>query len=296
MEDPRDAPHPLDASVAAAGRALAARSIAEVDALLLLGTGLGLLPGALRGGTRLPLSRLEGVPAAWRGLVLHAGELGPARVLALEGAPGREDEGTSAPELDEAPWVRGWPCWLAASLGAGVLVSTSAGVALPAEGAPPVAAGSLVVASDHMNLSGRSPLVGLGSSTLGPLFPDQSALHEASLRARALELAREKGIALSEAVVACTLGPALETPAERRFLARAGAQVAVQELADPLLAAAHAGLAALVLVCVVDAGEGSADLGALVRRADRLAPALEELVVGLGPDLARVAEERGEIV
>jgi len=96
---------------------------------------------------------------------------------------------------------------------------------------------------------------------------------------------------LREAVVVASPGPALETPAERHFFARAGGQVAVQGLEGPLLAAAHAGLAVLAIVCVTDRGEGEVDLGQIVAAAERLAPGLEDLLLRLSPEIARVAVE-----
>jgi hypothetical protein len=46
-------------------------------------------------------------------------------------------------------------------------------------------------------------------------------------------------------------------------------------------------------VCVTDAGEGISDVGAIVRRADEMAPLLEELVTTLAPDLHKAANEIG---
>ena len=77
------------------------------------------------------------------------------------------------------------------------------------------------------------------------------------------------------------------------FWARAGADVAVQDLATPLLACAHAGLAVLSIVCVTDEGEGIGDVASMVMRADQMAPALEDLIVALAPDLQRAANELG---
>ena len=61
----------------------------------------------------------------------------------------------------------------------------------------------------------------------------------------------------------------------------------------PLLAAAHSGLAMLAIVCVTDAGQGIDDVGAIVQNADKMAPALEDLVASLAPDLAKAANELG---
>jgi purine-nucleoside phosphorylase len=278
----RREPCALDAAVATALASLEHHGIPAPRALFLLGTGAGLLPLRLKGGARTSLSAIEGTPEAWRRARLSAGSLAGLEAWILEDAPGPPERG-ALPDPDEAPWVRGFPCWLAAAAGAAALVHSSAGASLAGDLAP----GTFAVVSDHLNLSGRTPLLGLSSSALGPLFPDTSRLHHEELRARALEIAQALGLPAREAIAACAMGPALETPAERSFFARAGADVAVQGLEGPLLAAAHAGLAALAVVCVTDRGDGGLDLAEVVATAERMAPGLEDLLVELAPDIAR---------
>ena len=57
----------------------------------------------------------------------------------------------------------------------------------------------------------------------------------------------------------------------------------------PLLAAGHAGLSALSLVAVTDAGEGPVDLTDLLAASEKAAPALDDLLVALALDLVREA-------
>jgi purine-nucleoside phosphorylase len=178
------------------------------------------------------------------------------------------------------------PVWLAAAAGALACVHTSAGSAL---GVQPPRVPCQGVLRDHVNFSGATPLLGLGESRLGPLFPDLSHLHHAGLRAAALERAEALGIPAWEAIAACTLGPALETRAERAMLAHLGADVSVPDLATPLLAAGHAGLAVLALVAVTDAHADGADVRSVLQAASVLQPALEDLLLALGPDLAETA-------
>lgn len=280
---------PLDEAVSTARRSLGRRGAPSPDVLMLLGTGTGPLPSGLRPTWRAPLESVAGVPHAWKRRGLFGAEAGGAVFWILEDAPGDDAEG-NARDANEAPWERAFPCWLAAAAGASLFVHTSAGSALPHEAGPSLEPGTLALVRDHMNLSGRTPLLGLGGSRLGPLFPDQTTVHHPGLRRIAARRAAEAGIPCAEAVVACTSGPALETPAERRFYARAGADVAVQGLADPLVAFAHAGLAGLALVAVI-ASEGTSAIPQQLRAAERLAPALEELFSALAGDLAQVARE-----
>jgi purine-nucleoside phosphorylase len=272
---------PLDVAVRDAWRALQARDVDLPQSLLLLGTGTGLLPERLAGARSLPLGDLPSAPCRWQGARLWSGALGGHRVWLLEDPAG---EPAGAPDPRAGAWERAFPVWLAAVAGARLLVHASAGAAV----APGLAAGAFALASDHLNLSGGSPLFGLGESTLGPLFPDLSRLHHAPLRRAAVARARAAGVDVAEAVVACTAGPTVETPAERAFYARAGADVAVQGLAGPLLAAAHAGMVALAIVAVADApapGGAPTPLRDIVASAGRAEAALEDLLVALAPDL-----------
>ncbi len=281
----------LDESVYAASKELRGRGAPEPEVLFLMGTGVGLLPSGLSASWRLPLEGIAGIPAAWRASTLIAGEAHGATFWFLEDAPG-ERQGRLGAGHEEAHWTRAFPIWLAACSGATICVHTSAGSRLPTcdvgDGPPTLALGR-----DHINLSGSTPLFGLGESRLGALFPDQTTLHHTGLRRIAMRLAAKRGLHVIEAVLACTAGPALETPAEREFMARAGAEVSVQDLAAPLIAAAHSGLACLSIVALLD-GDGELDVARLLTGAEALAPALEELLEALIPDLAKLAVELRE--
>lgn len=278
----------LDEAVDRALAALRAQGVLVPQALYLLATGGATLATRLDGLARVPLAKVDGAPRAWREATLYAGTLDGLAAWILDDAPGAAEDG-GREEPGEPAWTRGFPVWLAAAAGASVLVHSSAGATLGAR----VAAGSLALVADHVNLSGRTPLLALGSSELGPLFPDTTELHSRALRAAALRHAAAIGVPAVEAIAACVAGPCLETPAERAFWARAGCDVAVQELANPLLAAAHAGFAALAIVCVTDAGEGASDVKGIVARADALAAALDELCAALAPDLSALAAAAG---
>lgn len=278
----------LDDAVDAAALHLG-EAVPAPDLLLLLGTGPGTLAGSLRSSRRLLLADVPGVPRPWRESELVVGRLGDLEAWLVEDAPGDLEFGEGGAPIDP-PWTRAFPIWLAAAAGAGLCVLTAAGGSVVEALTPP----GLAVVRDHLNLSGRTPLEGLGETRLGPLFPDQTQVLHAGLRVRALELAEARGIPLVEAVAAGTAGPALATPAERRWYRAAGAEVFAQELSAPLLACAHAGLAALALVAITDRDDEPLRMAELVARADACAPALEDLVLALRDDLASVAAELAE--
>lgn len=261
------------------------------QALFSCGTGLGTLPGALRPAHRVTLAEVPGVPRPWRDAELHAGKLGALDVWLIEDAPGDLEFGEGGAPIDP-PWARCFPIWLAAAAGATLGVVTGAAGSVRSDLKPP----GLVIARDHMNLSGRSPLEGMGQTRLGPLFPDQSSLLDRHLRERAVHQATRQGIELNEVVVAGTLGPALATPAERRWYRAAGADVFAQEFSSTMVACAHAGLATLAILAVTDQDEEPLSMAELVARAEAAAPALEDLLVSLVSDLAETAGQlEGEL-
>jgi purine nucleoside phosphorylase len=274
----------LDQAVDDAAAHLREALPAAPAALLLLGGGVGTLPGTMQPSRRIHLADVPGVPRPWREAELLAGRLGPLEVWMLEDAPGDLEFGEGGAPID-APWMRAFPVWLAAAAGAQVCVLTAGGGGLDPTLEPP----TLTVVCDYLNLSGHTPLEGMGETRLGPLFPDQSAVLHPGLRERALALASERGIPLREATVAGVMGPALATPAERCWYRAAGADVFVQGLSSPLHACAHAGLTTLALVAVTDREDEPLRMSQLVARAEQVAPALEDLILALLDDVADLA-------
>lgn len=269
--------------------ALSAAGASPPQILMLLGTGSRTLAGSLQSRRSIDLGSIGVLPDAWREQELFSGTLAGARVWMLEDSPlDPLDERATSPD-----WVRPLPVWLAAASGATVCVHTSAGITLNPDS---LAVGSIALVKDHLNLSGRSPLRGIGESRLGPLFPDQSRVHHPGLRSRARRAGQERGIATHEAVVACTMGPNQTTPAELQWCASTGADIVVQELAAPLIACAHAGLATLSLVAITDSGSEPLRLQEIVERSEAAAPALEDLVLACAGDFKEVADELEEVL
>ena len=77
-----------------------------------------------------------------------------------------------------------------------------------------LAAGDLVTIRDHLNLSGRNPLVGDNDDRLGTRFPNLTGAYDAEVRQAIAEAAMATGIPHKEGVYAWFLGPSYETPAE----------------------------------------------------------------------------------
>lgn len=275
---------PLDTAVLLAVASLRDAGVPNPDILFLLGTGADVLPKTVvESLTPISLVDLPGIPEMWMGCTLRFGSLpaGPGTVATVWVL---DDVGLDTPvKPGEVPFERGFPCWLAANAGASLLIHTSAAGALAGSGLTP---GELAVVRDHINLSGSTPLYALGESKLGPLFPDVSQLHSPLLRQEALDFAQADGIALTEVTVACAAPVSLATPAERDWFRVVGADAWIQGLANPLLAAAHAGLSALALTAITADSDGATDIPAMLVASTEAAPKMVSLLERVLPAAA----------
>jgi purine-nucleoside phosphorylase len=240
---------------------------------LVLGSGLGGLADELELEVAIPFGQLPGWPGATA--PGHAGRLlfGRLAGVAVVVQQGRFHlyEGHSAGLVVQ-------PVLLMGRLGARFVVLTNAaGGVNEAFGA-----GTLMVIADHLNLTGRHPLVGANADELGPRFPDMSAVWDAELRNRLHAAGLGEGIALVEGVYACLLGPSYETPAEVRMLRTLGADGVGMSTVPEAIAAHWAGLRVCGVSLVTNPGAGVVS-GAQLSHSEVLAAAAEA-----GPRLARV--------
>ena len=104
-----------------------------------------------------------------------------------------------------------------------------------------------MVVEDHLNLTGRSPLI-------GPDFVDMADAYAPRLRTLALATpgARRLRPGRPAGVYAQLPGPQFETPAEIRMLRTAGADVVGMSMALETIAARQAGAAVLGLALVTN--------------------------------------------
>ena len=83
---------------------------------------------------------------------------------------------------------------------------------------PQFAPGTWMMISDHLNLTGTTPLMG------APQFIDMTTAYSVRLRDRFSAAANDLGMVLHQGVYAGLLGPQYETPAEVRMVQTLGAQ------------------------------------------------------------------------
>lgn len=120
---------------------------------------------------------------------------------------------------------------------------------------PGYSVGQPVLISDHLNLTGRSPLSGPPPPDgYPPRFTDLTEAYSARLRG----LAREQDPGLAEGVYAALPGPHYETPAEIRMLAGLGADLVGMSTALETIAARHLGAEVLAISLVTNPAAGLA--------------------------------------
>ena len=210
---------------------------APPDFGVVLGSGLGAFVDRLENAIAIPYAEIPGFPVSR--VPGHAGRLvvgqlrtahGTAAVAAMQGRV-HLYEGWSPDDV--AFGVR-----VLAGLGVrGLLLTNAAGGIAPA-----LAAGDLVRITDHLNLTGQSPLVGENDDKLGPRFPDMSAAWDPELGALLDASAAATGVKLGRGVYAGMLGPSYETPAEVRMLRTLGADLVGMSTVVEAIAAHHMGL------------------------------------------------------
>lgn len=265
---PADQPGRLAALVAA----VRARTELVPRVGLVLGSGLGSLADGLENPVSIPFEDLPGWPVATApGHVgrLLLGHLGGVPVAALQGRF-HLYEGNDAGLVVQ-------PVLLFRRLGAELVILTNAaGGVNPAYGP-----GTLMIISDHLNLTGRTPLLGGNADDLGPRFPDMTDVWSPRLRERLHAAAAAEGVALDEGIYAGLLGPAYETPAEVRMLRMMGADSVGMSTVLEAIAARWAGLEVCGVSLVTNAGAGYS--GQPLSHAEVLEAGAEA-----GPRLARI--------
>ena len=213
---------------------------------LILGSGLGHLAGAVD-GVAIPYTDLPGFPHA--GVSGHnpnlvIGDLEGVRVAAFGGRAHYYENGQAD--------VMRLPLEVLAGLGADTLILTNAAGSFRAD-IPP---GDLMLIRDHINFSGRNPLIGEATDKR---FVNMVDAYDPGLRAALTRAALAEGIALNDGVYAWYSGPSFETPAEIRALHLLGSDAVGMSTVPEVILARFLGLkcAAVSVITNMAAGMGT---------------------------------------
>jgi purine-nucleoside phosphorylase len=217
---------------------------------LILGSGLGILGDELEDAVTIPYEDIPHFPVST--VEGHAGELLIGKlqgrsVVLMRGRfhmyEGYEPERTALP-------VR-----VMKALGVSTLLVTNAAGGVNLEYNP----GNLMLISDHINLTGRNPLIGPNDNALGVRFPDMSDAYSSRLRTIAKNSAAELGFSVQEGVYVGLLGPNYETPAEIHMLRTLGVDAVGMSTVSEVIVARHSGIEVLGISCISNMAAGILD-------------------------------------
>ena len=203
------------------------------EVALILGSGLGPLAEQIENAVYIPFGDVpymkQSTATSHVGRFV-CGTLGGKCVIAMQGRL-HGYEGNSAQEV-------AYPVWLMGKLGAHTLVTTNAAGAIN----PQYQVGDFCIMADHINFTGRNPIVGTEPDEIAFRFFSLYEAYDPALRMLAREIAQELDIRVQEGVYLGLLGPSFETPAEIRAFRAWGADTVAMSVCEEVIAARHIGL------------------------------------------------------
>ncbi len=239
---------------------------------IVLGSGLGGLADDLEDAVAIPFADLPGWPAA-----TAPGHVGRLLLGRLGGRPVVMLQGRFHLYEGNDPGLVVQPVLLFHALGATIVVLTNAAGGLDPSSGP----GTLMVMTDHINLTGQTPLHGRNADELGPRFNDMTDAWSTRLSGRLHAAGLVEDVPLVEGVYIGLTGPSYETPAEVRMLAAMGGHAVGMSTVLECIAARWVGLEVCGVSLVTNAGAGYS--GQPLTHEEVLAAGAEA-----GPRLARV--------
>ncbi|MNZ94870.1 Purine nucleoside phosphorylase 1 [compost metagenome] len=247
---------------------------------LILGSGLGVLADHIEEAIQIDYKDIPHFPTST--VEGHAGEL---LIGTVQGTPVVLMKGRFHMYEGYDPELTAFPVRVMKELGVGTLLVTNAAGGVNTSYQP----GDLMLISDHINLTGKNPLIGHNDSELGPRFPDMSQAYSRRIRDLAKQVADKNGISLQEGVYAGLLGPSYETPAEIRMLRTLGADAVGMSTVSEVIVARHAGIEVLGISCISNMASGILDQPLshveVIETTDRVREKFLNLVLAIIPQL-----------
>ncbi|OUR78579.1 purine-nucleoside phosphorylase [Alphaproteobacteria bacterium 46_93_T64] len=200
---------------------------------IVLGSGLGGLADKIDAVASIPFSDIPDFPQSTveghEGRLI-LGRLGGMPVICMQGRIHLYEGGD--------PQDLAVPVRVMKLLGIEILLVTNAAGSFHEDVGP----GRLMLISDHINFTGRNPLIGENDDRFGPRFFSMEEAYDPILRAHMKAVAKELDIELSEGVYLHYLGPNFETPAEINAFKILGADAVGMSTTPEVLVARHTGL------------------------------------------------------
>jgi purine-nucleoside phosphorylase len=236
----------------AEGSAVAIRARIRVAprVAIVLGSGLGSFADRIEHPVAIPYTDIPNFPRPT--VEGHSGRL---VVGTIAGTPVAVMQGRVHAYEGYSPEEVTFPVRVLGRLGITTLVVTNAAGGIRLD----LKQGQLVLLSDQINLTGRSPVVGPNDDRLGQRFFDMSDAYSKRLRLLAHAAASRHEILLPEGVYLGLSGPSFETPAEIRAFRGWGADLVGMSTVHEVIVARHMGIEVLGISCVTNMAAGVLD-------------------------------------
>ena len=216
---------------------------------VILGSGLGQLVDRMTDTVAIDYRDLPHFPAPT--VAGHAGRLVIGRI---EGVPVMAMQGRFHYYEGHDMRTIAFPTAFMQRFGARTLIVSNSAGGINRDFTP----GDLMLITDHLNLVGTNPLIGLNDERLGPRFPDMTEPYSLRLIALAEAAAAELGTSLRHGVYAGLSGPCYETAAEIRYLERIGADAVGMSTVPEVIVARYLVMEILGISCVTNMATGIA--------------------------------------
>ena len=217
---------------------------------LVLGSGIGPLADEVENPTYVPYGEIPHFKVSTA--PDHAGRmvcgtLAGRRVICMQGRL-HGYEGYAPDEV-------AYPVYVMKALGVKALVVTNASGGINTG----YHAGDFMLITDHINMTGKSPLTGKNDPELGTRFPDMTFAYSRELGEKALQAAADCGLKLHQGVYCGVNGPQFETPAEIRMFRTLGADAVGMSTVPETIVARHCGIRVLGVSCITNMAAGIID-------------------------------------
>ncbi|MBW4828792.1 MAG: purine-nucleoside phosphorylase [Clostridiaceae bacterium] len=217
---------------------------------IILGSGLGDLAEKIENSEvikydnipNFPISTVEGHKGR-----LILGELENKKVIAMQGRF-HFYEGYTLEDVT-------FPIRVMKAMGIEIIIVTNAAGGVNKD----YKAGDLMLITDHINFTGRNPLMGKNIDDLGPRFLDMTSSYDKLLMEIAKNSATSIDVDLKEGVYMWFTGPTYETPSEVRLARTLGADAVGMSTVPEVIVARHGGMKVLGISCITNMAAGILD-------------------------------------
>lgn len=212
---------------------------------VILGSGLGSFTDEMKIEYTLPYNEIPNFPVSTvqghKGALVF-GTIGDKKVVAMQGRF-HFYEGYSMTEVT-------FPVRVMKFLGVEKLVVSNASGGVN----PSYKVGSVVMITDHINMTPEHPLRGKNDERFGPRFVNMSEPYSRKMISKATELAKELDIEVHEGIYLGLQGPTFETLAEYKMVKILGADCVGMSTVPEVIVARHMDLETFGISVITDMG------------------------------------------